>query len=314
MRLHHVFANRSNIGDWLSARGIQRLLREFEPDLEIIEHLCDLPFVADTLARLEQAQPDELIVVGGGGLFMDYFEPFWRGFEPLAGRRRVVLWGVGYVDLKAERSHPSGNLLRRIVARAELAVVRDDLTRDLLGLDLPASIPCPSLAVVVDDHPAEQGVLHVNNYSTVGAEAYDAMRAAGERFAGESGRTFRETNNRIEPGREDDLAAVLDRYRRSDLVLSSALHGCVIAAAMGRPVLAVSGDRKIEGFMGAIGLPEWVLGQDALARLPAMLAALGTQPSVRPAVDRAIAANRAVAAHVAKLLGSPAPAPSGVLA
>ena len=40
--IHHVFANRSNIGDWLSARGIQALLGP----QRVMEHLCDEPFVA----------------------------------------------------------------------------------------------------------------------------------------------------------------------------------------------------------------------------------------------------------------------------
>ena len=39
--IHHVFANRSNIGDWLAARRIQHLLRP----LTVKEHLCDEPFV-----------------------------------------------------------------------------------------------------------------------------------------------------------------------------------------------------------------------------------------------------------------------------
>ncbi len=297
MRVQHVFANRSNVGDWLSARGIQRLLREVEPGLVVEEHLCDQPFVKATLAGLAAAPAEDLVVIGGGGLFMDYFEPFWRGFEPLAERRRFVIWGAGYVDLKAVPSRPGRDLVRRIVARAEIAVVRDDLTRDLLGPDLhlPAPVPCPSLAAISAQGSAATGLLHVNNYTTVGAEAYAVMRSVGGAFAEQTGRVYRETNNRIEPGREAELTAVLERYRRSDLVLSSALHGCVIAVAMGRPVLAVSGDRKIEAFMEAMGLAAWVLEPDDLDRLPEMLADLDGQPSATAAVERAVGANRAIA-------------------
>ena len=43
--IHHVYANRSNAGDWLSALGIQRLLAP----LPVTEHLCDEPFVEETL-------------------------------------------------------------------------------------------------------------------------------------------------------------------------------------------------------------------------------------------------------------------------
>ena len=44
--IHHVFANRSNIGDWLSAIGIQSLLG----DIPVCEHLADAPCVPETLA------------------------------------------------------------------------------------------------------------------------------------------------------------------------------------------------------------------------------------------------------------------------
>ena len=44
MTVYHVFANRSNAGDWLSARGIQSLLGP----VSVTELLCDEPFVPET--------------------------------------------------------------------------------------------------------------------------------------------------------------------------------------------------------------------------------------------------------------------------
>src|SRR5687767_15929839 len=124
--IHHVFANRSNVGDWLSARGIQSLLAGHE----IREYLCDEPFVFETLAALRKADAHEdLIVIGGGGLFMDYFEPFWRGFREIAERVRFGIWGVGYCDIKRENSRPDLSLIEEIVSRAEFCYVRDELTR-----------------------------------------------------------------------------------------------------------------------------------------------------------------------------------------
>lgn len=71
MTVHHVFANRSNVGDWLSARGIQALLGPGR----VAEHLCDGPFVPETLAALSAVTQYDLVVIGGGRL-MDYFAPF----------------------------------------------------------------------------------------------------------------------------------------------------------------------------------------------------------------------------------------------
>jgi polysaccharide pyruvyl transferase WcaK-like protein len=293
--IHHVFANRSNIGDWLSARGIQQLLAPYP----VVEHLCDEPFVAATLAALSTTSVEDLIVIGGGGLFMDYFVPFWQGFQSIASRTPSCIWGVGYCDLKLEPSRPPQALIEQIATRCRLCVVRDELTHSALArCALPPPVPCPSLVAV--DEPAQQGfgLLHVDNYTTAGADVYEAMDAHSRAFAGRTQRPYWTTNNRIPAGSEAARAAVLARYAAADIVLSSALHGCIFAVAMGRKVLAVSGDRKIEGFMQAAGLGQWVCDLDEVDQVPERLASLAGQPTVHPFVQQARAANRAVAAHV----------------
>lgn len=296
--IHHVFANRSNVGDWLSARGIQALLGP----VVIQEHLCDEPFVPETLERLSRAGGSDLIVIGGGGLFMDYFEPFWKGFDLIADQVSFCIWGVGLVDLKLEPSRPPVDLIASIVRRSRFCVVRDELTRSILPeLPLPPPVPCPSLAAVRSATGPGDGVLHVSNFTTVGAEAHHELRDILLRFAEGSGRRYRETDNRIEPEREDELRDVLARYERSDLVVSSALHGCAIAVAMGRPVIAVSGDRKIESFMEAAGLGEWVLDQRSVAELPRLLAEVASQTPAAGFLERALNDNGAVARRVLEL-------------
>ena len=102
--IYHVYANRSNIGDWVSAKGIQELLSP----AAITECFWDGPFVKDTIKRLSKASENDLIVIGGGGLLMDYFEPFWKSFDAIASRIPFCIWGVGYCDLKRTPSlkHP----------------------------------------------------------------------------------------------------------------------------------------------------------------------------------------------------------------
>src|SRR6185436_1282750 len=98
--IYHIYANRSNIGDWLSAKGIQTLLAP----LEIKELLCDTPFVNATMRELKKATPKDLIVIGGGGLLMDYFDPFWSKFDAVSKRVPFCLWGIGVCDLKKKKS------------------------------------------------------------------------------------------------------------------------------------------------------------------------------------------------------------------
>src|SRR5690242_10004990 len=123
--IYHVYANRSNIGDWLSAKGIQKLLQP----LPIVECLCDTPFVNETMEVLSKATNDDLIIIGGGGLIMNYFVPFWTAFRNVADRVPFVIWGVGCCDLKSEQSLPSVNLMQDIIGRSRLCIVRDELTK-----------------------------------------------------------------------------------------------------------------------------------------------------------------------------------------
>src|SRR5713101_6170984 len=154
--IHHVFANRKNSGDWLAARGIQSLIAPFT----VMEHLCDEAFVDLTLQRLSAAKSDDLIIIGGGGLFMDYFARFWTGFAEIGQRVPFCIWGVGYCDLKREVSHPPLALLRGIVRASRFCVVRDELTRGYLSqCALEPPVPCPSIVAVERPTSGGSGLL-----------------------------------------------------------------------------------------------------------------------------------------------------------
>ena len=295
----HIYANRSNAGDWLSAQGIQSALAPFAPK----DLLCDTPFAANTLAGLSDASPEDFIVIGGGGLFMDYFMPFWEGFLPIAARVPFCIWGVGCCDLKRFQSRPPGKLLAEIVGRSRLCIVRDELTRAFLsGCRLPPPVTCPTVLAVAATGGEQNRLLHVDHYDSVGPEHYERMVEIARAHAVRTGRSYRQTNNLISAGHRGALRQTLDLYASADLVLSSRLHGCILALAMGRRVLAVSGDHKIESFMQSAGLGEWVCGLDELDTLPSRLEALPRQRLSVEFIEQARRQNRAVAAQVRSLM------------
>jgi polysaccharide pyruvyl transferase WcaK-like protein len=262
--IYHIYANRSNIGDWLSAKGIQKLLAP----VEIKECLCDIPFLDETMEQLSTASPQDLVVIGGGGLLMDYFIPFWEAFSTISDRVPFCIWGIGCCDLKQEQSLPPVKMIEDIVKKSRLCVVRDELTRTYLsGCDLPPYVPCPSINVIDPVVTKGSDLLHVANYTTAGAEIYDQMCETAKMYSQKHDISNRETNNRINKDREDEMKNILNVYQKSGLILSSALHGCIIGVAMGLQVIAVSGDRKIEGFMESVGLMDWVLNIDQVHKL-----------------------------------------------
>lgn len=297
--IHHVYANQSNVGDWLSARGIQSLLAPHA----VTEHFCDEPFVPATLAALNEAGPEDFILIGGGGLLMDYFTPFWEGFRSVAARVPFVVWGAGACDMKREQTRPPLTLISEILQRSQLCVVRDELTRRLLSeCKLPAPVICPTVVAAPTTGGEQRRLLHVDHYDNVGPEIYERMVTVAEQFAERTGRSYRQTNNLIPAGHKGALQKTLELYASADLVITSRLHGCIIALATGRRVLVVSGDHKVESFMQAAGLSEWVCDLDAIETLPDRLEQLHEQPLPVEFIEAGRQQNRAVAAQVLSML------------
>lgn len=297
--IHHVYANQSNIGDWLSARGIQSLIAP----QTVTEHFCDEPFVPETLAALSRTGPEDFILIGGGGLFMDYFVPFWEGFQSIARRTPFAVWGAGCCDMKREHSRPPVALISGILKRARLCVVRDELTRSFLSpLTLPPPVACPTLNAVPTQGGEQKCLLHVDHYDNVGMEIYDRMVAVAQDFAARTERRLRQTNNLIPSGQVGALQGTLNLYAAADLVLTSRLHSCIIALAMGRRVLVVSGDRKVESFMSAAGLGDWVCDLNDIDSLSDRLDRLPEQPLPTGFITDQRQHNVAVAAKIQALL------------
>jgi hypothetical protein len=155
----------------------------------------------------------------------------------------------------------------------------------------------------VDDAPLTgRAVLHADHYDNVGPENFEVMAAATSAYAARTGRRSSRTNNIIPRGNASALQAVLDLYLDAELVVSSRLHGCIIALAMGRRVVVVSGDHKVEAFMHAAGMAEWVLDLAHVRALPERLEALPGQQLPVAFMEQGRRRNREIAAEIRAML------------
>jgi hypothetical protein len=205
--------------------------------------------------------------------------------------------------MKLEQSRPPQKLISDIVKQSRMCVVRDKLTCEFLSdCNLPPPVICPTVNAVPVTGGETERLLHVDHFDNVGAEIYEHMVAIAEEFAARTGRSDRQTNNLISAGHKGQLQKVLDLYASSDLILSSRLHGCIIALAMGRRVLVVSGDHKVEAFMQAAGLGEWVLDLEHIAALLARLEELPEQELPKEFIEEGRRQNRIVADKIIAML------------
>lgn len=306
----HVFANRANAGDWLSARAIRSLLKP----RHCVELLCDREYVKGTLAVLRYATAGDLIVIGGGGLIKDTFAPLWKGLAELDPSIPVVLWGIGVCVHKQGGAPPPIAAVEEVVRRARVVSLRDDLSRSYFHKLNPApALPCPSLSAVINHcrrtgmlegapSPLKGRLLHVVHDRLVSGAVKEEMTSAAREMALRCGLCYHETDNMIPDGNERELTRLLDRYAEASIVVSSRLHGCVMGIGAGCRVLAVSGDLKIESFMSAAGLADWVLeGQDP-GSISSNLKTVEEQPAAGPFLDSAMDGNLDLAERIRSMV------------
>jgi exopolysaccharide biosynthesis predicted pyruvyltransferase EpsI len=99
----------------------------------------------------------------------------------------------------------------------------------------------------------------------------------------------------------ETFRSILKKYRRADVVVTSRLHGAIIANSLGRPYVALIRDRKFEAFHATYGHGVECSG---LSELPARIEAARQLPRTRridyEAVEAFGAKARAIIAGMAR--------------
>jgi polysaccharide pyruvyl transferase WcaK-like protein len=267
--IFHVFANEFNLGDALSAQGIRQQLVQMAPSIRYRALFCDLPYLSETVRVIKnECRPHDLVIFGGGGLFMDYFEPLWAWFLRLRAQRnlRFVLWGVGLCSRirNSSDTRADQDLLNDVVKNALLASLRDSLTYEPFKRFAHCYlIGCPSLNRVDALQRARQErlgkLLYVHHSHLVDQKERELLMSVileSNLSMNHLRLSFQELDNIVTP--PDTPESYLARhYQGADIVVSSRLHGLVLAAGMGAKVIAIAKDEKICSFMAQIGMSEW---------------------------------------------------------
>ena len=189
------------------------------------------------------------VIVGGAGLLHSVFEKFWVDLEKNC-KLPIIIWGIGVClpDNDSVKGVPK-EVVQSVFSRAVYANVRDELTRDFYSLSPEISITaCPTLVHVDNNFKVAakdglgKGILHSSHVdlepTSTTPEIKQIITAAGFDYS------FTEN---IET-KEYPLKNILKMYQKSDFVVTTRLHGAIIAYAFKRPYIAISYDPKIAAF------------------------------------------------------------------
>lgn len=245
----YLSADASNIGDRVSALGVQFLAGK--QGIELFTSKVALATTFRILDWLGENRPGTKVVIGGGGLLQECFDPFWAGL--LDRKIPFALFGVGANEMQGRKVLRS-QLLREIAFRAVSLHVRDSWTRELLEYGKPERVTvgvCPSVNYLnakygTGKEEPRKYLLHVQHPVDISMAGGDPerLRMVVKDTAAQLNLLYDETSHIKENQR-----SLVGRYLRARYVVSSRLHGCIFSYSLGIPFLPIVTDRKTLAFI-----------------------------------------------------------------
>jgi hypothetical protein len=230
-----------NIGNFLPVLGIKQVL-SVPTDTWTVKSKIDFGFIN---------REYKCVIIGGAGLLHECFEPFWQLLLREC-RLPMIIWGVGVCRPDDEkRNVTDSSTVRDVARRCDLINVRDDITAELFANDDVVVSACPTLLYLSKFRRARanaQRMLFSSHEELVSSDVTRAIRFKLRQID----REYRYTNNIQWPHR--GLDDILNKYYcRSNLVVSTRLHGAIIAYGLGIPYVAVAKDEKLRAFRRLYG-------------------------------------------------------------
>ena len=255
--LQFYSANR-NIGNYTPVLGIHQMLDQELDVWNIHKSPVDWEFVHKNY---------EQVIVGGAGLLHSVFEKFWVDLDKNC-KLPIIIWGIGVClpDNDSVKGVPK-QVVQSVFAKAVYANVRDELTRDFYQLPADISLTaCPTLVHVANNFKVEakseggKNILHSSHIDLEPTSSTPQIKKIIE----SAGYKYYFTEN-IETKKEP-LKKFLKMYQDCDYVVTTRLHGAIIAYAFKRPYIAISFDPKVAAFHKLYGGGVCITSVDQLAQ------------------------------------------------
>lgn len=241
----NFYSAANNIGNYLPVMAIHNYLGESIDCWNVHDRNIDFEFINKNY---------KFIIIGGAGLLHPCFEHFWISLKDKC-RIPYMIWGVGAClpDILKESDKNIYDFfeqknIRQAISRAELINFRDEWTVELVGAQDATITPCPTLKLLSNYAHNKSRVSKTK--SILYAPHYELMSSNEESqlhsFAKSLRRNVKITENNELPWQ--GMWSLINNYIASDLVVTSRLHGAIIAWSLNIPFIALSKDKKMSEF------------------------------------------------------------------
>jgi hypothetical protein len=244
--LIQFYSSVDNIGNYTPVLGSQQMLG-IQPDTWCVHRR---PIDFDFINRHYEG-----IIVGGAGLLDPVFAPFWHELHQHA-RLPTIIWGVGGCwPQDRQMSSDDRRIVGEVGNRCDLINVRDSLTAEYFGFRSASIAPCPTIAWLEQFRSMARGraTLVADHHRLVPADDLASISSCVRSHTADS----LWTRNIQEP-RFGLMDILRKRYFRADRVVTTRLHGAIIAYGLGIPYTALSWDDKVRAFHAEWGGGELV--------------------------------------------------------
>lgn len=233
------YSSVDNIGNYLPVLGIHKMLSQTTDTCCAHSKQIDFDFINSHY---------KCAIIGGAGLLHKSFTPFWQKLLNEC-KLPMIIWGVGICLPDGKGSYGADrDVVAEVAKRCALVNVRDDLTADYYAFKSADISACPTI-VYLDKfrqfiRENNKQVLFSSHEELVeGKEKLELIKTVLRLTPFQ----FQYTDNVQYPflGLDDLIAG---SYSHSRLVVTTRLHGAIIAYGLGIPYIAIPRDEKLRAF------------------------------------------------------------------
>ena len=236
------YSSYDNIGNYLPILGIHKMIDK-SPDL-CCAHRKNIDF--EYINREYKCA-----IIGGAGLLHRSFNHFWSKVQNKCDIP-IIVWGVGACLPDDISEVANKKIVNSVFQKAELINVRDSFTASLYDSDKICTSVCPTAAYLREYHMQE-----LNKKNVLVSWHKDLLSKKDNRKITKKarkvfGKSPLVTDNIQTPS--EGLEDIIEKYyTNSELVVSSRLHGIIIAYSLKIPYIAIAKDDKIRSFVEDYG-------------------------------------------------------------